>query len=82
MSALFAFKLVIVCLILTCLVSLRTIVFILIEQSNQISAVQSTLYQLCTQALIDDLESQPTIILLSLSSYFQGGDTFVCANLI
>ena len=57
MSALFSYKLGIVCLVLTCLMSLGTIMFILIEQSNQILAFQRALYSLCTQALIDHLES-------------------------
>ena len=59
MSALFSYKLGIVCLVMTCLMSLGMIMFILIEQSNQILALQRALYRLCTQALIYHLESHP-----------------------
>ena len=39
--------------------SLRTMIFVLIEQISQISALQSTLYQVCTRAHLDHLESNP-----------------------
>ena len=59
MSALFLCKLGIAFLILTSLVSLGTLIFVLIEQSSQISALQCTLYQVFTWALLDHLESNP-----------------------
>ena len=76
MSVLFSYKIGIACLIITCLVSLATIVFIIIKQSDQISAIQKTLYQLCTQALIQHLENNPD------SNMEDTLSEYICNNLL
>ena len=48
----------ILCLILTGLISFGTIIFVIVQQSNQIQALKETFHQLCTQALIDHLDDQ------------------------
>ena len=59
MSALFLYKHGIACFILSSLTSLGTLVFVLIDQNSQISALQSSLYQVCNRALLDHLQSNP-----------------------
>ena len=52
-SGIFSYKLGFAALLATTLISLATVVFIIIEQTNQIAARQEILHNLCTQALLD-----------------------------
>ena len=53
MSGLFSYKLGLAAFLATALVSLATVVFLIFEQTTQISVLQETLHTLCTEPLLD-----------------------------
>ena len=57
MSSLFSSQLGIGAFLLTAMACLATLVFLLIEQSSQIYSLQTTLYQVCTTALLEYLRA-------------------------
>ena len=60
MSQLFSYKLGLTALIATARVILATVIFIILEQTNQIPPLQETLHNLCTQALLDTENTNST----------------------
>ena len=61
MSGLISYKLRLAALLATALISLATVVFIIFEQTSQISALQETLHTLCTEPLLDHAQNTDSV---------------------
>ena len=61
MSGLFSYNLRLAALLATALISLATVVFIIFEQTSQISALQETLHTLCTEPLLDHAQNTDSV---------------------
>ena len=65
MSNLFSYKLGFAALLATSLVCLTTMIFIIFEQTTQISGLQDTLHTLCTDAVLSHIQNTNSIFHLS-----------------
>ena len=59
MSSLFTQTLGLGVLIVTALVCTATLIFLVIEQTEQISSLQHSLYDICISSLADHIQGQP-----------------------